>query len=82
MSYEESSARRKSNQYFRTSMDIGMGIFYAIIGAMLLFTRSFASVSVPAWVAYTLGGMMLVGGLFRFYRGVKTLLPPKRDSQH
>lgn len=81
MSYEESDARKKSQQYFRTSMDIGMGLFYSIIGAILLISKSFAGVSIPAWISYILGGMMLIGGVFRFYRGVKFLLSKKNPPK-
>jgi hypothetical protein len=81
MSYEESDARKKSQQYFRTSMDIGMGLFYCIIGAMLLITKSFVSINVPAFISYILGSMMLIGGLYRFYRGIKAILPKKSQSE-
>ena len=63
---------------FRTTLDLGMGIFYVVIGVMLLLFRSFAGVSIPAVVAYLLGGMFLVGGGFRFYRGLKDVLNKDR----
>ena len=80
MSYEESFARKRSNQYFRTSMDIGMGLFYTILGGMLLATKSFAAMAVPAWIAYLLGSMMLIGGVYRFYKGIRAIFPAKRQQ--
>ncbi len=61
-------------------MDIVMGIFYSFIGGLLLYARSFVGIEVPAFVAYILGGMMLVGGLFRLYRGIKTVIGNNRES--
>jgi len=78
MSYEETKERKKSRVYFRTTMDIGMGIFYAIIGSLILCYKSFANVAIPPIFAYILGGMMAIGGLFRLYRGIKALMPEKQ----
>jgi len=76
MSYEE----RKSNRYFRTSLDIGMGIFYMVIGGYVLALQSFGNMKIPAFAAYILGGMMIIGGVARFYRGIKAVLPKKNNS--
>jgi len=65
--------REKRTSQFRTMMDIVMGIFYSFIGGSLVYARTFVGIEVPAWVAYILGGMMLIGGLFRLYRGIKTV---------
>lgn len=78
MSYENKE-RRRSESYFRTTMDIGMGLFYTIIGTMLLYANSFAGVAIPKIVAYVLGAMMVIGGLFRLYRGLKVILPAKNS---
>jgi hypothetical protein len=80
MGYPESNARRTQNNYFRTSMDIGMGIFYAVIGSLIIYARAYGNMKVPAAIAYILGGMMVVGGIFRFTRGIKAILPRKKDT--
>ncbi len=79
MSYEE----RKSNRHFRTSMDIGMGIFYVLIGGYVFIIQSFGDMKIPSVIAWILGGMMIVGGVARFYRGFKVIFPKKQttDSQ-
>ncbi len=66
---------------FRTSLDIGMGIFYTAIGIILLYRHSFGNMEIPAWIAYILGAMMAIGGAFRFYRGIKVILPKKKDPE-
>ncbi len=80
MSYEESDARRKSNQGFRTVMDLGMGLFYVGIGLWLTIYKSFGNMPVPPFIAYLLGGMMVVGGAFRFYKGLKAVLPARKET--
>lgn len=80
MSYEENYARKRSQSYFRTSMDIGMGIFYTVIGCLLIYFKSFGNMAVPTIIAYVLGGMMAIGGVFRLYRGIKAVMPAKRDQ--
>ncbi len=78
MSYEETKERTRSRMYFRITMDIGMGIFYTIIGSLILYFKSFANIAIPPIFAYILGAMMAIGGLFRLYRGIKALMPEKQ----
>lgn len=80
MSITDESRERRSGS-FRRAMDIGMGLFYTVIGSMLVYARSFGSLEdIPRVVAYLLGGMMIVGGIARFYRGIKVFLPQKKNS--
>ncbi len=79
MSYEESKERRRANLGFRTVMDLGMGIFYTVIGLFLVYFKAFGTMPVPTWIAYLLGGMMAIGGLFRFYRGVQAILQSRKE---
>ena len=81
MSYEESNERKRSNSYFRTTMDIGMGLFYSIIGGLIVYAKAFGTMKIPPFIAYILGGMMIIGGVFRFYRGIKAILPKKADDR-
>ena len=78
MDYEEIKERRKTN--IRTGMDIGMGMFYMVIGSVVIYAKSYGHMEVPPAIAYLLGGMMVIGGIFRFIRGIKAILPQKDDS--
>jgi hypothetical protein len=78
MSFREESIQKRQN-HFRTSMDLGMGMFYTAIGVILLFAKSFGNMEIPPVVAYILGGMLTIGGAFRFYRGLKVMLPKKKE---
>ncbi len=78
MTYDTNQERRRSQSYFRTSMDIGMGIFYTVIGCLIVYAKTFGTMAIPPVIAYALGGMMVVGGLFRLYRGLKVVLPGRK----
>ena len=80
MSYEETNERRRSNSYFRITMDIGMGIFYIAIGIFVVYAKAFGTMPIPPFIAYILGCMMIIGGCFRFYRGIKAFLPQKNNN--
>ncbi len=80
MSYEENDQRKRSGRGFRTTLDLGMGLFYVVIGLMVVIFKSFFEFKIPAVLAYVLGVMMIVGGGFRFYKGLKDILPNKKGS--
>ena len=76
MSYEE----RRSNRHFRTSMDLGMGLFYIVIGGYVVVVKAFGTMAIPPIIAYILGGMMIIGGIARFYRGWQGFFPKNRNT--
>ncbi len=67
---------------FKTVMDIGMGLFYAVIGTLILVYKSFGNMNIPAFLAYLLGGMMVVGGVLRFIKGIKAVVQDKKDINY
>ncbi len=71
---------RRQRTHFRTGSDLVMGVFYTLVGGWLVIFRSFGNIDVPAWVAWLLGGMMAVGGIARFYRGLKDVMPGKKED--
>lgn len=71
MSYEEQNEQSPVYRRFRDSMDIGMGVFYIVIGCVILSVKYFGSIELSAVYAYILGGLMLVYGSFRIYRGIR-----------
>ncbi len=73
MSYEESNERQRSRRGYRAPLDLGMGLFYIGIGSLVMVVKSFGDIKIPPVIAYVLGGMMVVGGCFRFYRGFKDI---------
>ncbi|RYG54082.1 MAG: C4-dicarboxylate ABC transporter [Chitinophagaceae bacterium] len=55
---------------FRGSLHIGMGIMYILIGSLVLYIKYFGAMELPSGLAYVLGTMMLLYGIFRLWRGI------------
>ncbi len=68
----------KSYKNFRTTLDMGMGGIYMIVGTLLCWAKYKNVYDLPNGYAYVLGGMMIAYGLFRLYRGVMKIIPQKR----
>ena len=79
MSIRNDNIERRSGT-LRTTRDLVMGIFYTAIGVILLYNKSFANIPVPPVIAYIIGGILTIGGTFRFYRGFKMLFSQKKDE--
>ncbi len=69
--YDEKRKRAYANR--RSFMDIGMGIIYAVVGGFLCFSEIFGFAMENSYkpFSYIFGGICLVYGGFRIYRGVK-----------
>ncbi len=80
MNSEERNSSSRSMQQFRASLHIGMGVFYIVAGALVLYVKHFGAMELPSALAYSLGALMLVYGVFRIWRGVMDMRHlPKRD---
>lgn len=78
MSITDESRERRSGS-FRRSMDIGMGLFYTVIGSMLVYARSFGNLEdIPRVIAYLLGRYYDSGRDSAFLPGYKKCSYPKR----
>lgn len=71
MSYEDQAGNRREKTYrrMRSGMHIGMGIFYVIIGSAILYVKYFGTIELSTGLAYTLGSLMVLYGIFRLWRG-------------
>jgi hypothetical protein len=79
MSYRDDNIERRRASLHNTR-EIAMGLFFFVIGAILLYKKSFGNYEINKFVAYILGSIMLVGGGIRFYRGVMAILLKKKDN--
>jgi uncharacterized membrane protein HdeD (DUF308 family) len=48
------------------------GLFYIVLGIVVIFYKSFFAILEPA-VAYPLGSVMILYGIFRIYRAVSRI---------
>ena len=73
MATDYDEKRRKAYVTQRSVMDLGMGIIYAGMGGFFLFSDLFGVVMEfpPKPFSYIFGGLCLLYGSFRIYRGIK-----------
>lgn len=70
MNIDERMEQSSTYSAFRTSLDIGMGAVYVIMGIAVFSFRYFGTVELPAATAYALGSILVLYGGFRIYRGM------------
>ena len=61
-------------------LSIIAGVFYAILGAVVIIYKFFA-IPLEANVAYPLGVLLILYGLFRMYRAIKGLREVGDDKE-
>ena len=73
MSTDNDEKRRRAYVSRRALMDLGMGIIYAVMGLFFGFSGLFGfdMEFPPKPFSYIFGGLCLIYGGFRIYRGVK-----------
>jgi hypothetical protein len=72
MSSDYDEKRKKAYSNRRSMMDLGMGIIYAVMGGFFSFSQFFG-ISMefpPKPFSYIFGGLCLIYGAFRIYRGI------------
>lgn len=65
---------------FRTSLDIGMGAIYIVMGVILFSMRYFGAIELPPTSAYILGTVLALYGAFRIYRGLVVVLRRRKPG--
>lgn len=81
MSYEE--RQQSSNgtySRFQSTLNIGMGLVYLIVGFTIVYMKIYGVVPLEPALAYALGGLMIVYGLFRLWRGFMDIRRAKLDK--
>lgn len=68
MSYEGHN-KGHGLQRFQAIMHLGMGVFYILIGSLVVYVKFYGSMELPTTLAYALGSLMIVYGIFRLWRG-------------
>lgn len=81
MNYEENSRKSKTYRNFRGSLHIGIGMLYlAIGGSSIYFKKFFGTFDLEPALTYVLGGLLIVYGLFRIWRGWRDMAIGKSDN--
>lgn len=72
MNTEQEETRKKAYSNRRSMTDLGMGIIYAVMGGFFLLSETLGfNMEFPQKpFSYIFGGLCLVYGGFRIYRGI------------
>lgn len=71
--------RRSGYERMQMPLHIGMGFVYIIFGILILYIKYFGTMQLSAGLAYALGGLMLLYGVFRLWRGFSMMRQTKRE---
>lgn len=80
MSYDD---QRESSHGFsraRSVLHISMGVVYLILGCFVLYLQRFGGLALPGVLAYLVGGLMLLYGGFRIWRGWRDMQERKSED--
>ena len=73
--------RKNAYERMQIPLHLGMGSIYIIFGFLVLYIKYFGSIELSAALAYALGGLMLLYGIFRIWRGITLLRQSNRHLQ-
>lgn len=74
--FEERNQRQNSYGRFRAILHLSMGCMYLLIGAALVYVQSTQG-GIGSF-AYLVGGLMLLYGVFRIWRGFRDMKEMRR----
>jgi hypothetical protein len=80
MNNEDRNGRNDAYEKFRGTLHVAMGVLYLVIGSLVLYVKYFGAMELSSGIAYTLGTMMLLYGLFRLWRGITYMRQQKHRS--
>jgi len=70
MNREEEHSKTTRMHRFQATMHLVMGIVYILLGGVVLYIKVFGTIELSKGLAYALGGMMILYGAFRIWRGI------------
>lgn len=78
MNHQERNERGGVMLRFRATMHIAMGVLYLVLGVSIIYMKAFGTLDLdPPW-PYVVGGLMMLYGAFRLWRGMADLKLRKR----
>ena len=73
MSIETNPAnrRRKATFSFRAILNCSMGLLYLVLAGVIITVKKFGQIDLSgSYLPYLLGGLLILYGVFRFWRGI------------
>lgn len=62
---------RRASFRFRGILNISMGLLYFIFAGYIISTHHFIRVELSTGLSYALGGLLVLYGAFRIWRGIR-----------
>lgn len=66
----EEAAVSPGTRRFMTIIHLVMGVVFLFFGGFTIANQSFGAMMLDPWQAYGLGGLLVVYGIFRIWRGI------------
>jgi hypothetical protein len=82
MSYDDGSDKSSGYKGIRSSLHIGMGVVYLVLGGIAVVGKYFGKFELDPIKAYVLGGIMILYGAFRLWRGVQDIRMRKLEKMN
>jgi uncharacterized membrane protein HdeD (DUF308 family) len=70
MNLEERNERGGAFGSFKATLHLGMGAVYIVVGCLVLYVKYFGTMELSTGLAYSIGTLMLLYGVFRIWRGI------------
>ncbi len=67
------SRKEAAGNRFRAWLNLAMGVIYILLGGGVMYLKYFGTIELGAVLAYFLGALFMVYGLFRIWRGWQDL---------
>ena len=77
----EEIGQSKSYKNVRAVLHIGMGGIYVLFGVIIATYKNFVTMELGTGMAYAIGGLMIVYGCFRLYRGFADMAQMRRERR-
>ena len=81
MNNEGSRGENKGYRNVRAVLHLGMGGVYLLFGSIIIAYQNFGTLGLSPAMAYGIGGMMLLYGVFRLWRGVVGMRELRRERR-
>ena len=81
MNNEDSRGENRGYRNVRSVLHIGMGGVYLLFGSIIIAYQNFGTLGLSPVMAYTIGGLMLLYGVFRLWRGFAGMRELSRERK-
>lgn len=81
MDNEESRGGNKGYRNVRAVLHIGMGGVYLLFGGIIIAYQNFGTLGLSPAMSWVIGGLMILYGGFRLYRGFADMRQMRRERK-